>query len=309
MPQLDSIRARMVAMTRQVQDTLCNALEQLDGATFCEDVWTRPGGGGGTSRVLQNGTVFEKAGVNVAVVHGTLPAEAARTALGDRVQDDRDYTFFATGVSIVIHPHNPMAPTAHANYRYFELETSQARTPGTWWFGGGADLTPAYLFEDDVVHFHHVHKEVCDLYCQAFYPRFKQWCDEYFYIAHRGERRGVGGIFFDHLNDRDPATLLAFVTRCAHAFGPAYLPVVARRKDMPYTEAHRHWQQVRRGRYVEFNLMYDRGTTFGLKTGGRTESILMSLPLMARWECDVLPTPDSHEARTIAVLRSPREWL
>src|SRR5262249_34413590 len=259
--------------------------------------------------VLQNGNVFEKAGVNVAVVHGTIPAAAARAAMGDRMQDDYDCTFFATGVSVVIHPHNPMAPTAHANYRYFELKSSAATTCGTWWFGGGADLTPVYLFEEDVVHFHHVHKEVCDLYCESFYPRFKQRCDEYFYIPHRGERRGVGGIFFDNLHDRDPENLLAFVTRCAHAFGPAYLPVLARRKDIPYSPPQKDWQAIRRGRYVEFNLLYDRGTTFGLKTGGRTESILMSLPPKACWEYDCHPTPGSHEARTLAVLKSPRAWL
>jgi coproporphyrinogen III oxidase len=181
--------------------------------------------------------------------------------------------------------------------------------PASWWFGGGADLTPAYLFEEDAVHFHRVHKEVCDRHCVSFYPRFKQWCDEYFYIAHRGERRGVGGIFFDNLNDRRPEALLAFVTHCAQAFVPAYLPLVLRRKDMPYNDMHKQWQQLRRGRYVEFNLTYDRGTLFGLKTGGRTESILMSLPLMARWEYDFQPTPGSAEARTMEVLRQPRAWV
>jgi coproporphyrinogen III oxidase len=259
---------------------------------------------------MQNGTVFEKAGVNVAMVYGTLSAEAARAALGHgRGLGDHEVSFYATGVSVVIHPHNPMAPSAHANYRYVEYVPHHDAAPASWWFGGGADLTPAYLFEEDAVHFHRLHKEVCDRHCVSFYPRFKQWCDEYFYIAHRGERRGVGGIFFDNLNDRPPEALLTFVTHCAQAFVPAYLPLVLRRKDMPYNERHKQWQQLRRGRYVEFNLTYDRGTLFGLKTGGRTESILMSLPLMARWEYDFQPTPGSAEARTVEVLRQPRAWV
>jgi len=310
MPQRESIHVRMEAMVRQAQDTICKAVEELDGQSFCEDVWHRADGGGGISRVIQNGTVFEKAGVNVAVVHGTLSAEAARAALGHgRALGDHEVSFYATGVSVVIHPHNPMAPSAHANYRYVEYVPNHSTAPASWWFGGGADLTPAYLFDEDATHFHRVHKEVCDRHCASFYPRFKKWCDEYFYIAHRGERRGVGGIFFDNLNDRRPERLLAFVTSCAQAFVPAYLPLVMRRKDMPYDERQKQWQQLRRGRYVEFNLTYDRGTLFGLKTGGRTESILMSLPLMARWEYDFQPTPSSAESRIMEVLRSPREWV
>jgi coproporphyrinogen III oxidase len=308
MAKLESIRGRMEAMVRQVQNAIGKAVEELDGKSFHEDVWTRAEGGGGTSRVLQNGNVFEKAGVNVSAVHGTLPPEVARAAMGrGGALGDHAHTFFATGVSVVIHPHNPMAPSAHANYRYFELDESI--TPGSWWFGGGADLTPAYLFDEDIVHFHRTYKDACDRHDPFFYPRFKKWCDEYFYIAHRGECRGVGGIFFDHLNDRDPEALLAFVTSCANAFVRAYLPLVKRRKDMPWTEAHKCWQQLRRGRYVEFNLAYDRGTAFGLKTGGRTESILISLPLMARWEYDSHPVPNSEEAKVLEVLRNPREWL
>jgi coproporphyrinogen III oxidase len=310
MQELAHIRAGMAAMVRQAQDTICKAVAELDGQTFSEDEWQRAEGGGGSSRVLQHGTVFEKAGVNIATVHGTLSAEAARAALGyGRTLGDHAVSFYATGVSVVIHPHNPMAPSAHANYRYVEYVPQYGTAPAAWWFGGGADLTPAYLFETDAVHFHRLHKEVCDRHCASFYPRFKQWCDEYFYIPHRGERRGVGGIFFDNLNDRQPERLLAFVTHCAQAFVPAYLPVVTRRQNMPYNARHTQWQQLRRGRYVEFNLAYDRGTLFGLKTGGRTESILMSLPLLARWEYDFQPTPDSPEARTVEVLRNPRAWV
>jgi len=218
-----------------------------------------------------------------------------------------DPRFFATGISTVLHPHNPMAPTAHANYRYFEIGA-----PGqveSWWFGGGADLTPSYLFEGDAVHFHRVHKEVCDQFDTEFYPRFKRWCDDYFRIPHRGESRGVGGIFFDHLDDRPADQLLAFCAACAEAFVAAYLPLVDAHKDDAFTEANRCWQQLRRGRYVEFNLLYDRGTSFGLRTGGRVESILMSLPLVARWEYSHLVVPGSPEAKLVEVLHNPREWV
>jgi coproporphyrinogen III oxidase len=310
MQQFGNIRARMVGMVRQAQNTIYKALDELDGSGFCEDKWQRPDGGGGTSRVLQNGRVFEKAGVNVAIVHGTLSPEAARAALGQgREIGSQEVRFFATGVSVVIHPHNPMVPSVHANYRYLEYIPTEGEAPATWWFGGGADLTPSYLFDEDAIHFHRVHQQVCDQHDLSFYARFKTWCDDYFYIPHRGERRGIGGIFFDNLNDRSPETLLAFVTNCAQAFIPAYLPLVMRRNHMPYNEAHKQWQQLRRGRYVEFNLTSDRGTLFGLKAGGRIESILMSLPLMARWEYDAQPVPDSEEARLVDILRHPREWV
>jgi coproporphyrinogen III oxidase len=267
MPELRSLSSRMEALVRQVQGTICHAIEELDGCTFREDVWTRVEGGGGTSRVLQNGNVFEKAGVNFSALHGTLSAKAAQDTLGrGGLLGDNDITFSATGVSVVIHPYNPMAPSAHANYRYLELEPCNSAGPGSWWFGGGADLTPAYLFDEDAMHFHRAHKEACDRHCPSFYPRFKKWCDEYFYIPHRGECRGIGGIFFDNLNQHDPEALFGFVTSCANVFLPAYLPIVERHKDMPFTDAQKHWQQLRRGRYVEFNLTYDRGTLFGLKT-------------------------------------------
>ena len=296
------MRARMEAMVRRIQDEVCAALARVDGGTFREDVWTREGGGGGRSRVLQDGRVFEKAGVGVSVVHGTLTKEAAASMGGGR--DVEDLRFFATGVSMVIHPHNPMCPTMHANYRYFERGEGQA-----WWFGGGTDLTPTYLNEDDARHFHGTLKAACDAHDAAFYPRFKQWCDDYFLIAHRGERRGIGGIFFDDLKDRDPDRCLAFSTSCAEAIVPAYLPIVERRKDEPYGEDEKRWQQLRRGRYVEFNLVYDRGTVFGLKTGGRIESILMSLPLTARWEYAHAPAEGSREQALLDVLRAPRDWV
>lgn len=307
-PAPKDMRARMEAMVKDAQDRICAAIEATDGeGRFHEDTWEREGGGGGRSRVMQDSAVFEKAGVGVSVVHGTLSEEAARTIGGGRSLKGDDLSFFATGVSLVIHPKNPMAPTAHANYRYFERGDGQQ--DGSWWFGGGADLTPAYLFDEDAVHFHRVHKEACDKHDPAFYPRFKKQCDEYFFIKHRGERRGVGGIFFDDMHDRDPDALFAFSKECAGALVSSYVPLVEKRKDMPFTEEHKTWQQLRRGRYVEFNLVYDRGTTFGLRTGGRIESILMSLPLTARWEYDHHPAPGSEEERLLEVLKTPRDWL
>lgn len=302
------MRSHMQSLVTEVQASLTAALEAVDGsARFRRDTWTRDGGGGGTSCVLQDGAVFEKAGVNVSSVHGTLTPEAARSMGGGKQLGDQALDFFACGVSVVIHPHNPMAPTAHFNYRY--LERGDAKAPAAWWFGGGADLTPSYLFEDDAKHFHRVHKEVCDAHDPAFYPRFKKTCDDYFLIAHRGERRGVGGIFFDDLHDRPADQLFSFVHDCAHAFERAYVPLVEKRKSMPFSEANKRWQQLRRGRYAEFNLVYDRGTLFGLRTAGRIESILMSLPLTARWEYDVKVEPGSPEEQLTRVLREPRDWL
>lgn len=305
------MRETMEKMVRQTQDEICAALEKLDHKTFHEDRWQRPGGGGGTSRVLQEGSIFEKAGVNVSVVEGVLPEAAIASMAGGKLKledfpSEQHRRFFATGVSVVVHPHNPHAPTAHCNYRYFEMNDGQ-----TWWFGGGADLTPSYLYEEDVQHFHRVHKEACEPFDASYYPRFKQWCDEYFFIKHRGECRGVGGIFFDHLQQETASRdeLFAFVAATAAAFVPSYVPLVERRKDQSYSGAEKRWQALRRGRYVEFNLVYDRGTTFGLQTGGRTESILMSLPLTARWEYDVQPDQESAEARLQAVLREPRPWV
>jgi coproporphyrinogen III oxidase len=219
--------------------------------------------------------------------------------------DARD--FFATGISLVMHPHNPMAPTVHANFRYFEVGEGEAA-----WFGGGADLTPSYLVEEDVRHFHETWKTACDAHDAAYHPRFKAWCDDYFNIPHRGERRGVGGIFFDDLEadaTHDLQARFDFVSDCATAFLPSYMPIVERRQGLAFTEQNKAWQQLRRGRYVEFNLVYDRGTIFGLRTNARIESVLMSLPLTARWEYDHQPTPDSDEGRMLAVLRSPVDWV
>ncbi|GAB4849914.1 Chloroperoxidase 1 [Ancistrocladus abbreviatus] len=309
-----SVRARFERMIRKAQDSVCEAIEAADGdGKFKEDVWSRPGGGGGISRVLQDGGVWEKAGVNVSVVYGVMPPEAYRAAkaAGGSDQKPGPVPFFAAGISSVLHPKNPLAPTLHFNYRYFETDAPKD-TPGAprqWWFGGGTDLTPAYIFEEDVKHFHQVQKNACDKFDASFYPRFKRWCDDYFYIKHRGERRGLGGIFFDDLNDYDQGMLLSFATECANSVVPAYIPIIERRKNMPYTERHKAWQQLRRGRYVEFNLVYDRGTTFGLKTGGRIESILVSLPLTARWEYDHKPDVGSEEWKLLDACINPKEWV
>lgn len=309
----DSVRGRFEKMIRDAQNKVCEAIEVADGgAKFKEDVWSRPGGGGGISRVLQDGAVWEKAGVNVSVVYGVMPPDAYRAAKSDGgSHKPGPVPFFAAGISSVLHPKNPFAPTLHFNYRYFETDAPKD-TPGAprqWWFGGGTDFTPAYIFEEDVRHFHQVQKDACDKFDPGFYPRFKKWCDDYFYIKHRDERRGLGGIFFDDLNDYDQEMLLSFATECANSVIPAYLPIIEKRKDTPFTDSHKAWQQLRRGRYVEFNLVYDRGTTFGLKTGGRIESILVSLPLSARWEYDHKPEEGSEEWKLLDACINPKEWL
>lgn len=301
------MRETMANMVHETQDTICSALEAIDEVTYREDSWERSEGGGGRSRVFSGGKVFEKAGVNVSVVHGTLSPQAAKSMGGGQELGEDDLDFYATGLSLVLHPHNPMAPTVHANYRYFER--GKGERPGSWWFGGGADLTPSYLFEEDAQHFHQVHKDACDRHAIADHAHFKKWCDDYFYIKHRNERRGLGGIFFDNLKADDKETCFAFSKDCAESFLPSYLPILERRKDLPYSEQHKAWQQLRRGRYVEFNLVYDRGTTFGLRTNGRIESILMSLPLTARWEYCHEPEPGSEEAKLIALLQEPRDWV
>lgn len=298
------MREKMEELVHVRQDEICEAFSEVDGHDFRTDEWEREGGGGGRSRVLQDGNVFEKAGVNVSVVEGELSEQAASQMGGGR--EIEDLSFWAAGISLVMHPHNPMAPTFHANYRYFER--GHGEEPGSWWFGGGADLTPSYLFEEDARHFHETLKEACDAHDPAFYPEFKEWCDSYFYIDHREEHRGVGGIFFDDLNDRPADELFDFICDASDAIIPSYRPILERRKEMDFDADQKQWQQIRRGRYVEFNLVYDRGTKFGLRTKGRTESILMSLPLTARWEYDHHPSVDSPEAELLAVLREPREW-
>jgi len=278
-----------------LQDRICAALAKLDGeGRFQEDSWTRAGGGGGRTRVLVNGAVLEKAGVNYSEVFGQLSEELAAQIPGA----GRDFT--ATGLSLVLHPRSPFVPTVHANFRYL---TRGAK----WWFGGGADLTPYYPYRDDVIHFHRAWKQVCQRHGPPVdYRRFKTWCDEYFYLAHRGEARGVGGIFFDYL-EGDFQQLFAFVRDAGDSFLDAYLPIALRRKDEGYSAAQRAWQEFRRGRYVEFNLIYDRGTLFGLRTGGRTESILMSLPPVVRWHYDYHATPGTRETELDRYLQ-PRDW-
>lgn len=294
-----------------LQKNICNEIEDIDGVgRFKADAWTREGGGGGVSMVLADGEVFEKAGVNLAVVYGTMPAEALKAATeeggldrsGGRKSGD-PVPFFACGLSSVMHPKNPFCPTMHFNYRYFEVDGK------TWWFGGGTDITPAYLDEKDIRHFHETYKSVCDQHDPRFYPKFKRWADEYFRIAHRNENRGLGGIFYDDLRDRSPQELTKFAKDCLDAVIPAYGPIIQKHKEDPFTPQQKAWQLLRRGRYVEFNLVYDRGTIFGLKTGGRIESILMSLPKLAGWEYDHSPIPGSREDEILKIFQKPKDWV
>lgn len=283
-----------------LQDNICSTLEAADGGGhFREDLWTREGGGGGRTRVLE-GTRIAKGGVNFSAVEGRLPEKIAQ-ALGVAEAD-----FFATGVSIVLHPHNPNVPIIHMNVRYFELDS------GAWWFGGGIDLTPHYIVAEDARNFHLLLKQVCDRHNASYYPRFKKWADDYFFLKHRQETRGVGGIFFDRLGPSeglDKAQVFAFVQEVGSAFCPAYVPLLQQYADEPFDEAARHWQALRRGRYVEFNLVWDKGTKFGLDTDGRTESILMSMPPMAQWVYDHQPVPGSREAETLSLLRKDIDWV
>eukprot|EP00842_Homolaphlyctis_polyrhiza_P001676 jgi/Hompol1/2509/HPOL_000064-RA len=309
----------MEELVKTTQSNLVRALEEIegpDGGKFLYDSWVRSEGGFGTSCVLQDGKIFEKAGVNISIIASPAPPPLlARMRARENVNIDmtKNYKMFVAGISTVCHPHNPMAPTFHANYRYFELRdanSSDSDPPVASWFGGGCDLTPCYLFEEDAVHFHSKIKQVCDKHDVAFYPRFKKWCDEYFFNTHRGERRGVGGIFFDDLEDRPSEDLYRFVKDCADVLVDQYCPIVKRRKDMPFTQSQKEWQQLRRGRYVEFNLIHDRGTKFGLATPGvRIESVLMSLPLTARWQYNHVPITGSPEEQLLDVLKTPREWV
>jgi len=305
----------MHSLVSTIQTAICTALESEDTHKFHTDIWTRPGGGGGVTRVLENGTTFEKAGVNVSEVHGTLSTPSELDMFKTLIQRVSPHlatqlegaTFYATGVSLVIHPKNPHVPTTHANYRYFELTTPTKET--VWWVGGGADLTPYYLDEADATHFHACHKNACDTLSKTTYADYKKACDAYFYLPHRQETRGVGGIFFDYVNHYPKDVLATFIQSCANAFIEAYIPIVTAKKNTPITPSQREWQLYRRGRYVEFNLLYDRGTLFGLKTNGRIESILMSLPNLVSWKYDHHPTPNTPEAQLIDVLQTPREWV
>lgn len=291
---------------QNLQDQICSALELSDGtAKFREDLWQRPEGGGGRTRVIENGAVIEKGGVNISGVHGKLPQSMQQMfGVGD-------VDFFACGLSLVIHPKNPMAPTVHANWRYFEMYDAAGNIIDQW-FGGGQDLTPYYLFEEDAIHFHQTCKTACDKHNPEFYPKYKKQCDAYFWNAHRNEARGIGGLFFDYCKQSDAMSMqqwFDFVTGVGNSFTTAYVPILDRRKDLPFTEANRNWQEIRRGRYVEFNLVHDKGTLFGLKTNGRIESILMSLPPHVQWVYDHHPEPGTDEEKLIKILAQPMDWL
>ncbi|KAK2467722.1 hypothetical protein APHAL10511_000017 [Amanita phalloides] len=358
------MRQRMEEYVRSLQDEIVTALERVDpnAPLFIRDAWQRPQGGSGQSCVLsspfeqdgsgalrQRSTIIEKAGVNISIVYGTLPPAAIKQMRADHStiplpEGPEGLPFFAAGLSLVIHPSNPHVPTVHANYRYFEITEREIPNGNgnekpkilTWWFGGGSDLTPSYLYEDDAVHFHATLKKACDAHGHQLHPSFKKWCDEYFHITHRGEARGIGGLFFDDLHDgehkrlptttADPSTtdaskksrprtaeeIFAFVQEAGNAFIPSYLPILTRRHSMPFNDHQRRWQLIRRGRYVEFNLVIDRGTKFGLMTpGGRIESILMSLPELARWEymSEMGQDEATEEGRLVKVLKEPKDWV
>ncbi|AWG20917.1 coproporphyrinogen III oxidase [Flavobacterium faecale] len=298
---------------QNLQDQIVAGLEAVDGqAKFKEDLWDRPEGGGGRTRVIENGKVFEKGGVNISAVHGKLP-EAMQKMFGVGEAD-----FFACGLSLVLHPKSPMVPTVHANWRYFEMyDTSTELSTGPrkviqQWFGGGQDLTPYYLFEEDAKHFHETCKTACDKHNPDFYPKYKKQCDAYFWNAHRHEARGIGGLFFDYCKATDDMKMedwFSFVSEVGNSFLQAYVPIVEKRKDLEYSPAQKTWQEIRRGRYVEFNLVHDKGTLFGLKTNGRIESILMSLPPHVQWVYDHHPEDGSEEEKLIKVLEYPKEWV
>ena len=289
-----------------LQDSITSKIEEVDGLEkFEEDIWQRQEGGGGRTRVIENGAIFEKGGVNISAVHGELPEVLRKQFNVD------EGTFFACGLSLVLHPINPMIPTVHANWRYFEMYDTTGKMV-TQWFGGGQDLTPYYLFDEDAIHFHTVCKNVCDSYSPDFYSTFKKNCDDYFWNAHREEARGVGGLFFDYLKATNSFTILDrynFVTAVGASFLESYLPIVKKRKDIPFTISQKDWQEIRRGRYVEFNLVHDRGTLFGLKTNGRIESILMSLPPIVQWKYNHTPEENTEEARLLSILAKPINWV
>ncbi len=300
------MKDKFYAYIEQLQDTITSKLEEVDGtATFKEDIWVRPEGGGGRTRVIENGAVFEKGGVNISGVHGELP-DSMKAYFGVE-----DANFFACGLSLVLHPKNPMVPTVHANWRYFEMYGKDGEIVDQW-FGGGQDLTPYYLFDEDAVHFHEVCKTACDKHNPTFYDTYKKRCDEYFWNTHRNEARGLGGLFFDYCKatpEMDMQDWYNFVTEVGNSFLDCYVPIVIKRKNLEYTQEQKDWQEIRRGRYVEFNLVHDKGTLFGLKTNGRIESILMSLPPHVQWVYDHQPEKGSEEERLIAILMKPKEWV
>jgi coproporphyrinogen III oxidase len=301
------VKQQWIELIHQLQNDICRALEKSDGkAKFVEDAWERPEGGGGKTRVISNGNVFEKGGVNTSVVFGEV-TDTMRSQL--KIDGAR---WFACGLSLVIHPYNPFVPTVHCNYRMFELYNENDEVIDRW-FGGGTDLTPYYLIEEDAKHFHRTYKDVCDQFDPSFYRRFKHECDNYFVNWHRSkERRGIGGIFYDYqkpTESRDINFWMNFAKSCGYAFIDAYVPIVERRKATSFTAENKYWQEIRRGRYVEFNLVHDRGTIFGLKTNGRVESILMSLPPTVRFEYNYQPKPGSEEDKLLQACLHPRDWV
>ena len=300
------MKDQFYAYIENLQNAICSKLEEIDGkAKFREDIWERPEGGGGRTRVIEDGLVFEKGGVNISAVYGALPKSMqAYFKVGE-------VNFFACGLSLVIHPKNPFVPTVHANWRYFEMYDKNGVIIDQW-FGGGQDLTPYYLFEEDAKHFHQVCKKACDKHNPSFYQDFKQKCDTYFWNTHRNEARGIGGLFFDYCKASEQMTMedwFNFVTEVGNSFLEAYIPIVERRKDMPFASSHKNWQEIRRGRYVEFNLVHDKGTLFGLKTNGRIESILMSLPPKVQWVYDHHPEKGTAEEKLLEVLKDPKDWI
>lgn len=302
------IKSQFTTYIENLQNEICSSLEQIDGkGIFLEDQWDRDGGGGGLTRVMEKGDVIEKGGVNISTVHGELP-----DPIRSHFNVDNGW-FWAGGISLVIHPLNPMVPTVHANFRYFELYKDQKMTNRTdGWFGGGADLTPTYLWEEDAKHFHSVLQQACNEHGDDLYALFKKQCDDYFRNTHRDEARGIGGLFFDYLRADDHKDLKdwqAFTQDIGNVFLDAYLPIVKKRKDEPFNASQRYWQEIRRGRYAEFNLIHDRGTLFGLKTNGRIESILMSLPPEVRWDYDFHPEEGSREDKLLQVLKNPVDWV
>jgi coproporphyrinogen III oxidase len=301
------IKQNWIDYIHDLQNRICSALEEVDGkARFFEDCWERPEGGGGKTRVIANGNVFEKGGVNTSLVFGDV-TDAMKSAL--KIDGAK---WFACGLSLVIHPINPFVPTVHCNYRMFELYNENDQVLDRW-FGGGTDLTPYYLFEEDAKHFHQTYKDVCDQFDTSFYGKFKKICDDYFVNFHRNnERRGIGGIFYDYQRadqNHDVDFWMSFGKACGDAFVQAYIPIVEKRKNTVYTLENKHWQEIRRGRYVEFNLVHDRGTLFGLKTNGRIESILMSLPPTVRFEYNYQPKPGSEEDILLQACLLPRDWV
>jgi coproporphyrinogen III oxidase len=301
------IKETWINIIHELQNKICAAIELADGKSkFIEDEWQRPEGGGGKTRVISNGNVFEKGGVNTSVVFGDVtPAMKKQLNIAGE-------KWFACGISIVLHPSSPFVPTVHCNYRMFEMYDAENNLTDRWW-GGGTDLTPYYLIEEDAIHFHRTYKNTCDQFDLSFYPEFKKTCDDYFVNTHRGnERRGIGGIFYDHKRadeDHDAEFWLNFGKACGEAFISSYLNIVEKRKNTEYNAEQKHWQEIRRGRYVEFNLVHDRGTLFGLKTNGRTESILMSLPPSVRFEYNYQPVKGSEEDKLLQACLKPREWI